>query len=481
MKQKLLQKILIKTLSVLLSFNFFINVSFAQEVMLPTPLTSEQPLTLADVLEEAKKNNPEILVARKKWEEEKAKVWSIAWPDPEVGVEYWGKNETWYDVSQTIPFPGKQELKRKAQRHEAKRQLELYQAKEKEILQKVKAAYYGYFLARRQIEIFEQSVGFLEHFSKVAESKYSVKQATQVDVLKAQVEYSKSLNILVTLSQDKETTQAELNALLDRRPDVPLGKPIEPPLPSVDLNYEDLENIGLENRPEVHAARHHVDHMKAEQWATRADFLPDTMIQYSRRTFDGGDMKDDNIVMVKFNVPILWFWRQGSLVKAAKKAKEGAEAELRSMETMTRYDLKSMLVKVQTARRLIKLYRSSVLPQSEASLNIALAGYEAGTNGFLDLIDSERSWLEFQMEYYQYLAEYWSYLAALERIAGKDLTPMEMKASVETKDMKAKVAQNEMAHLEKIDRHEIDDNKVNFWQRIFRIGQKKEATHHEKP
>lgn len=411
-------------LSCLISFILiFAPVSWAGKVIEPN--ASLQSLTLSEVLVEAQKMNPEILIAQKKWEEEKAKVWSASWPDPQVGVEYWGKNETWYDVSQTVPFPGKQGLKRKAQRHEARRQWELHQAKEKEILQKVKTAYYGYFLAWRQIEIFQQSVDFLQYFSKVAENKYSVNQASQLDVLKAQVEYSKSLNTLVTLDQDKETAQAELNALLDRSPSSPLGKPVEPSLPSLQLSYEDLEPMALRHRPEVHAAHHHVDHMKAEQWAARADFLPDTMVQYSRRTFTGGDMKDDNIVMVKFNVPVLWFWRQGSIVKAAKKAKEGAEAELRSMGTMTRYDVKSMLVKVQTARRLVELYRTSVIPQTEAALKVSSSGYESGTAGFLDLLDSQRSWLEFQMEYYQYLAQYWTYLAALERVVGKDLAPQE--------------------------------------------------------
>jgi len=378
-------------------------------------------LTLESVLKEGIEKNPEILVAMKKWEEEKAKIWSNTLPDPEIGVERWGTNETWYDISQTIPFPGKMSLKRKAQSHEAKRQWELYDAKQKEILQKIKAAYYSYFLANRQIEIFQESVDFLEHFSKVAENKYAAKQTSQTDVLKAQVEYSKALNTLVTLSQEKETTQAELNALLDRKPNELLGIPIEPKLPSLDLNYDTLEKIALENRPEVHAARHHVDHMKTELRATQADYLPDTMLQYSRRSLKEGE--SDNIVMVKFNVPILWFWRQGSLVEAAKKAKEGAEAELRSMETMTRFDLKSMIAKVETSRRLVELYRTSVIPQSEASLNVASAGYEGGTSGFLDLIDSQRSWLEFQMEYYQNLAQYWSYLAVLERVIGKDLTP----------------------------------------------------------
>lgn len=382
---------------------------------------TEPIFTLEEALGQAQKANPEILVAKKQWEEAQAKILAVrTWPDPQLGVEQWGKNETWYDISQTVPFPGKLSLRAEAQAHEARRQQKLYEAKEREILQRVKAAYYGYFLARRQVEIFQESVNLLKHFAAVAESRYAVNQASQMDLLKAQVEYSKSLNALVTLGQEKEVAAADLNALLNRVPDAPLGKPTEPALPALEWTYANLEKIALENRPELHAAQHHVDHMNAELSATRSDLLPDTMVQYSRRTLK--DAPDDNIVMVKFNVP-LWFWRQGSLIKAAQKAKEGAEAELQSQETMTRAELKSMLVKTQTAQRLVELYRTSVIPQSQASLKAASAGYEGGTAGFLDLLDGHRSWLEFQMEYYQYLAQYWSYLAALERVVGKDLTP----------------------------------------------------------
>lgn len=420
---------------------YFVPVSGAQEehsVRSLDPVNRELPgilasplgvgrqsvpaLTLAHVIEEARQRNPEIQAAKKRWEGERAKVGSErSWPDPQIGVEFWGTKETWYDVAQTVPFPGKQVLKAKAQAHEAKRQMGFYDAKEKEILARLKAAYYSYFLASRQIEIFQESVNVLERFSKVAESKYSVSKASEIDVLKAHVEYSKSLNTLVTMEQEKETAQAELNALLDRRPDFPLAEPEEPALADLDLAFSGLVDLALASRPEVHAARHHVNHMKAELWSKRADFLPDTMLQYSRREFDDSEMKDDNIFMVKFNVPFVWFWRQGSLVKAATKAKEEAEAELRAVETMTRLDVKVYLVKTQTARRLVELYRTSVIPQTEAALKVAQAGYESGTASFLDLLDSQRSWLEFQMEYYQYLAQFWSYLSALERVVGKDL------------------------------------------------------------
>ena len=405
--------------------------SVSQEPSLTKEGTSV--LTLDQALKEAMERNPEISAAKKKWEEEKTKIVAAgSLPDPQAGVEQWGKHETWYDVSQTVPFPGKLILKGQSQAHEANRELGYYEAKQKEILQKVKVAYYGYFLAERQIEIFEENTSILKNFSKVTENKYSVSKASQSDLLRAEVEYSKALNELVVLKQEKEVAMSDLNSLLDRDPNFEIGKPQEPALGTFNLTYEELVKIALENRPEVHAARHHVNHMDSELLSAKSDFIPDPMFQYSRRTFDN-DTKDDNILMVKFNVPFIWFWRQGSLVGAAQKAKEGAQEELRSMEAMTRSDIKSIFVKAKTARQMVELYRTSIIPQSHNALKITQAGYESGSEGFSDFLDTQRSSLTLQMEYYQYLARYWSYLASLERIAGKDLVPFEAETKEGTK------------------------------------------------
>ncbi len=390
--------------------------------------TTQTPFSLKDALEEARNQNPEILAAKKKWLSEKTAIVGVKQlPDPEFGLEYWGTDEKWYDIGQKIPFPGKLHLKGKAQEHEARRYQEIYLAKENEILQKVKAAYYSYFLAARQIEIFQESVNLLKRFSKVAENKYSVNRTSQSDVLKAQVEYFKSLNALVTLEQDKETAEAELNALLNRKPFVTaFGKPLEPGLAPIDNSYDELVKTALEKRPEIHAARHHVEHEKALASSAWSELLPDTNFQYSRRTFSDGQ-KDDNIFIVKFSVPFAYLWKQGSFIKSAKLSLEEAKADLASEENLTYYQVKSILVKAQTARRLVELYKTSVIPQAETSLKVSTAGYESASISFLDLLDSERTWLQFQMEYYQYLAQYWTYLAALERVVGEDLVPFEGK------------------------------------------------------
>lgn len=405
---------------------FILSPSWAQS----TPAISSDTITLGAVLEIVRKENPEIKAARKEWEAAKAKVLSEkTWPDPQVGVEYWGfrksslnvseSPERWYDISQEIPFPGKLYWRGKAAKHGARREEGLYQATEREVLAQVKEAYYGLMVAERATEIFKENLEIIRRFAKVAESKYASGKATQSDALRAQVELSKMLNMRLTVDQERETAQARLNSLLDRHPEEPLRTADEPSLAPLKYSFQELEQLAMENRPEVHAASHHVDHMKAELAAMRADYLPDTMVQYTLRKVEG--QETDAIAMFKADVP-LWFWRQGSLVNAAKREKEHADAMLRSAKTMTRYEVKEFLVQVQTSQRLVELYKTTVLPQAEQSLKVTEAGYRSDRIGFLDLLDSQRALVEFQLEYYQYLGRYGSSLAQLERVVGVDLS-----------------------------------------------------------
>ena len=62
-----------------------------------------------------------------------------------------------------------------------------------------------------------------------------------------------------------------------------------------------------------------------------------------------------------------------------------------------------------------------MLPQAEQGVAAARAGYRAGKTGFLDLIEANRAWRGFQLEYYRALVERENRLAELEQVIGTDL------------------------------------------------------------
>ena len=142
------------------------------------------------------------------------------------------------------------------------------------------------------------------------------------------------------------------------------------------------------------------------------------MVQYSWRRVEGQRM--DAIAMFKLNIP-LWFWRQRSIVQSVASGKEHADAMLRSVKAAARYEVKTYLVHVETSRRLVDLYRTTVLPQAEQSLKVAEAAYQSDRIGFLELLDSQRALVDFELEYYEYIKEYGTNLSALERVVGVDL------------------------------------------------------------
>src|SRR5205814_10644618 len=111
------------------------------------------------------------------------------------------------------------------------------EAKQRELIAQVKIAYAMLAQGYHHTRLLEDNAELMKHFSRVVESKYAVGKASQADVLKAQVELARMLNMLVDMQQEKETSHAMLNSLLNKNPDESLGMPVmtEPRLLSQKL------------------------------------------------------------------------------------------------------------------------------------------------------------------------------------------------------------------------------------------------------
>ena len=110
-------------------------------------------LNLAEIIEEVKKDNPEILEARKNWLASKSRVgqeWALPDPQFEMMWENIPRDSLstgdaamrMYSVSQSIPFPGKLYLRGRIASKSAKMAYEQYTAKELEVTSGVKKAYH---------------------------------------------------------------------------------------------------------------------------------------------------------------------------------------------------------------------------------------------------------------------------------------------------------------------------------------------------
>ncbi|MBM3237604.1 TolC family protein [Candidatus Poribacteria bacterium] len=411
----------------------------------------EERINLDKLIAEALKNNPELQAARYSWEAAKARIpQARAFEDPQFNMMFYSvpggngnsiePNTSFYRISQMFPFPGKRGLREKIAEKSAEQAWEFYKAKELEIINKVKLIFYDLFMAHKSIQINQENVELSRYFLKVAETRYAIGQASQQDVLKAQVELSRLLNEEVTLRGELETVQAQLNILLNRAPQAPLGMPEDFTIPPVIKNeaieensssflfdqtfsfpkrkslVEEFQQLALKNRPELNMTESAIEQGKAMRALAKRNYFPDIMGMIERMPEQKGSGSWD--VMLTINIPLFFRDKYDSAVKEAEASIKASEASYETVRNQVLFEVKDLLVKVQTAERLENLYRTTLIPQAEQSLKAAEVGYESGRVDFLSLIESQRALQDFRLDYYRAFTNLAKTIAQLERAVG---------------------------------------------------------------
>jgi outer membrane protein TolC len=396
--------------------------------------TTVPSLVLPDLIKEALARNPELVAARQQWEASSQRIAQArALDDPTLSVHWWNfpqsfnvgrADNTIIGLSQKFPFPGKLALKEEVASRSAGITEQALRVKERDLIARVKGVYYDLFLDHKAIQIHHEQIDLLKQFVEIATAKFRAGTASQVDVLKAQVELSTLHQELPVLEQRQDTSQAKLNQLLDRDPRFPLPPPQPPRDGRFERDLEELYGMAATARPELKAADLEVQRNERSHALARRQYYPDFDVTFQR--FQNHQAQDGFGAYLGVNLPFA-FWAKPKYDAAVQEAAAGivaARADRHALENMTRFQIRDLLAKVRAKWEVAVLYRTTVLPQAEQSVAAARAGYRAGRSGFLDLIEADRAWRGFQLEYYRALVEREHRLAELEQVVGADLNGM---------------------------------------------------------
>ncbi len=375
---------------------------------------AEEKISLDAVTKEAKENNPEIKMLREKYLASKQKITAVkTWEYPMFGFETSGTAQM-YSFSQMLPFPGKLYLRGKVAENESKMLEQELNSKIIEVVAMVKKAYWNYWLIDKTIEIYQENIDLMKRFLNIAKTLYAIGKVNQIDILKANTELAEMENMLIMLEQEKISTQAELNALLNRPAETPLGKPEQPKQKEIKYTYEELENVALKNHPDIKAKEFLYQRNISFLSLSKREWYPDIM----------SGIKIDNMsnktFMAQISLP-LYYKKQSSIVEMSKREKEMANWALQTIKINTLKELRDLWSKYESRKKLVLVYETTILPLAKHTLEITEAGYRTGKNNFLDLLDSQKRYLEYNINYYKFLAERETFLSELERVVGISL------------------------------------------------------------
>ena len=391
-------------------------------------------IRLADVIEEARVQNPEIKAARARAQ---AAAYmprqASAYDDPVFSYEAWNAPES-FDVrradnnilklSQKVPFPGKRTLAGAAAERDAdvaRREAEMVQL---EVIAAVKRAYWDLWLVHENLLVYSRDKDLVERLARIAERKYAVGQVSQPDVLRAQVELTRLINRVTTETLGVDTARAELGALLSREDPGSIGIPEEPVKARLEQNVGSLTEVALRQRPELAAEQATIARFEANRRFARLGYLPD--FEFTAERFYNFDRRDGLGAMVSISIPLVYKYKYDAAVGEANARITTAQAELRRLQDRIRHDVQQAFLRARTALAQRDLFLSTHIPQAEQALRASQVGYETGRVDFLSLIDSVRAIESVHLEHYQAEADFEKAYADLERAVGGDV-PRDMK------------------------------------------------------
>ena len=385
-------------------------------------------LVLPELIQEVLARNPELMAARRQWEAATNRITqALSLDDPILSVQLWNFPQNFnvmqtqnniFGLAQNLPFPGKLALKGNVASRSAEMTEQAVRAKERELVARLKQAYYDLFLAQKAVQIHHEQVELVRQFVEIANAKFRAGKGSQADVLKAQVELSLLFQHLPVLEQRRETAEAMLNTLLDRDPASPLGLAQEPSQRPLENPIDDLHRLALNDRPEIKAAELDVQRNEQSHALAQRQYYPDFNVAFQR--FQNFHADNGFGAYVAMSIPFA-FWTKPKYdagVQEAAAAVAVARAQQQTVENMTRFQINDLLAKLRATDQMATLYRTTILPQAGQSLEAAQVGYRAGKAGFLDLIDAQRAWRGFQLEYFTALVDRQHRLAELEQVVG---------------------------------------------------------------
>lgn len=398
------------------------------------------PLTLKAALDEALTTNPELVALRKQVEAMRfrpAQERFLAPPMAEAQVWQWplntlnplNTNMYMFMVTQELPGRGKRSLRAAVAEKDVTLAETDIAVRARQIVDGVKMAYADLFVSRKAVDIHLSSVDVLRQFAEISQVKYTTGRISQQDVLKSVVEISRLHDDLIRFEQQADLARARLNVLLDRPPDAPIGPLVDPYERVLVPAAADLQRLALEQQPELQSARVQVEKAQAELAVAQRDYKPDYAVM-------AGYMLQPNQTDTWMGkVAVTWPrapWSRGRIdarVAEATAAVETAKARQRAMENALRLAVQDAYVRVKAAEQRAALLKTTILPQSQQSLEVSRVAYQNDRVEFLALLDNERTLLSAQLDYYRALSEFDQALADLERAVGIEISPDMLRAA----------------------------------------------------
>ena len=354
--------------------------------------------SLGDFLTYAMLNQPQIEAAYYDWA---ASVENItvarSLPDPQLTFQMDIENivsSVMPGFIQNFPGPGKLRAQAKAAAADSRGKYFAFESAVLRTAYDVKRSYYQLWFLGEKIHVDREMLRLLAELERIARAQNEVGQVTLQDVYRAQIEEDRLKTEIANLEDSRQPLQAQFKTALGLTRDQP-----EPPLPArfetttLDLAPEQILDTAFARNPELKAMETEVRRAQAALDLAYKAKVPDFSLGLM------ADVKTSPVLYRPQAAVSLPLWRDkiAAEIAAAQAGKRAAQARLTAGQINLTVDFAEKSFDYREVTRNLGLLQGQLVPKAQRSLEIARSGYLSGKTDFFNLIDAERSLLEFRL------------------------------------------------------------------------------------
>jgi outer membrane protein TolC len=392
-------------------------------------VVSAQPLP--SLVNEALRGNREILAAQKHYEAARQRpgqesslpdptvslgYTSNGWPYPGAGLGRDVTSNLGVMVSQEMPFPGKRQLRGEIASKEAGAEFEQYLAVRLNVVARLKQAYHELHHANVSIQFVKRYQDLLQNILRISEARYSVGRAAQQDIFKAQTQYSIFEAQLLRYQQESQSKEIEINALLNRPQTGHIDVPEDMESGELTATLDDLLAHARTQAPQLSREQKMVERSELAANLARKSAYPDYTL--SGGYFNQGTMPPMWQFRVDFKVPTHFWSKQHAEITEKTFAVSEARHNYEAADVAIQARIREQYTVATTARRLIDIYRKSVMGEAQLALESSMAGYQTGTLDFLSVFSNFMTVVDYELMYHEEIMQFHVALARLEEMTG---------------------------------------------------------------
>jgi outer membrane protein TolC len=359
-----------------------------------------------------------------------------ALPDPVLRVELMNINnygndasasvwpskvgQTEYRLMQPLPGWGKRELRRDVAAANVAEANARTGAAWAELAARIKATYAEYYRANGSERLTREVLDLMSRLEQIAQARYAGGLVAQQDAIRAQLEQTAMRSELIVLDNEKRQLRARLNGLMARDWAAPFADPqLLRPVPNLATSDAALlADRARARNPQLLAEQARVTSAQRSRDLTWSNRYPDWLL--GLQTTQMGSRLTEYGLMLEVNLPLQQDSRRAQ-EREAEAMVGAAQSRSEALANQLVGELAANLAMLDAARRTETLIKTQLLPQSDLTLQSALAAYENGKADFATLLDAQRQIRKARLDHLKAQSEAQMRLAEIERIVGEEL------------------------------------------------------------